>query len=70
MLKPIEEEDLDRCSSSNASRIENHHDMFTDDQKRMTLNTLEPRRNHDSIMHDQLAVTEKAIHSMNKSHSH
>ena len=69
MLKPIEEEDLDRCSSSNASRIENH-DMFMDDQKRMTINTLEPRRNHDSIMHDQLAVTEKAIHSMNKSHSH
>ena len=40
MLKPIEEEDIDKNSSSNASQIEKY-DMFWDDQKRMTLNAFE-----------------------------
>ena len=57
MLKPIEEEDMDKNSSSNASQIE-RYDMFVDDDKRMTLNAFEAKK----------AGTEKKIHSMNRSY--
>ena len=56
MLKPIEEEDIDKNSSSNASQIDKY-DMFMDENKRMTLNAFEAKK----------PGAEKKIHSMNRS---